>query len=296
MVGQLNVKKLSRNNREIQGRSIYIMYAIVSVVFALFALSYLYILVWAFIAGLSTHTEINLHPFAFPAKLNLSNYIEVFRLLKVNGVGFLGMLWNSLYFSVLGSFIGCMVTAMIAYVTCKYKFPGSKIFYPLVVIMMSLPIYGTGGSMYKLLFNLGWISSPLQILLATSGLGVNYLYFFAAFSSVSNTYSEAAQLDGAGDYTIFFKVIFPQVLPLFGSLFVIAWVADWNNYSSVLLYLPKMPTLAGGIYMFELDIKRTMRSDILYAAYVVSTVPSLLLFVFCNKALTSNVSIGGIKE
>ena len=45
MVGQLNVKKLSRNNREIQGGSIYIMYAIVSVVFALFALSYLYILV-----------------------------------------------------------------------------------------------------------------------------------------------------------------------------------------------------------------------------------------------------------
>lgn len=296
MVGRLNAKKSSYKNKEIKSKSIFIMYVIVSVVFALFALSYLYILVWSVVAGLSTHTEINLHPFAFPAKLHFFNYIEVFSLLKVNGVGFLGMLRNSLYFSVFGSFIGCMVTAMIAYVTCKYKFPGSKIFYPLVVIMMSLPIYGTGGSMYKLLFNLGWINSPLQILCATSGLGVNYLYFYAAFSSVSNTYSEAAQLDGAGDYTIFFKVVFPQVFPLFGSLFVIAWVADWNNYSSVLLYLPKMPTLAGGIYMFELDIKRTMRSDILYAAYVVSTIPPLLLFMFCNKALTSNVSVGGIKE
>lgn len=273
-----------------------VVWTFVEIVFFLFALSYLFILIWAVIAGLNTHVGINLHPFSFPETLNWSNYIEVFSLLEVNGVGFLGMLGNSLYFSVFGSFIGCMVTAMIAYVTCKYKFPGSKIFYPLVVIMMSLPIYGTGGSMYKLLYNLGWINSPFQILLATSGLGVNYLYFYAAFSSVSNTYSEAAQIDGAGDYTIFFKVVLPQVMPLFGALFVIAWVADWNNYSSVLLYLPKMPTLAGGIYMFESEIERTMRSDILYAAYVVASIPPLLLFVFCNKALTSNVSIGGIKE
>lgn len=294
-------KSISRNNllnrlKKPKSASKFIVYTIVEIVFCLFALSYLFIFVWAFISGLNTHIGINLHPFSLPESLHWSNYIEVFSLLEVNGVGFLGMLGNSLYFSVLGSFIGCMVTAMIAYVTCKYKFPGSKIFYPLVVIMMSLPIYGTGGSMYKLLYNLGWINSPLQILLATSGLGVNYLYFYAAFSSVSNTYSEAAQIDGASDYTIFFKVMLPQVMPLFGALFVIAWVADWNNYSSVLLYLPKMPTLSGGIYMFESQIERTMRSDILYAAYVVASIPPLLLFIFCNKALTNNVSIGGIKE
>ncbi len=296
MEKQMNIKKLSVRNREIKSIPIAVLYTIVCIIFAFFAVSYLSVLIWAFFAGLNTHVGINLHPFSFPERLNFFNYIEVFRLLKVNGVGFFGMLGNSLYFSVFGSLISCMLTAMIAYVTCKYRFPGSKIFYPLVVIMMSLPIYGTGGSMYKLLFNLGWINSPLQILCATGGLSVNYLYFFAAFSSVSNTYSEAAQLDGAGDYTIFFRVVFPQVLPLFGSLFVIAWVADWNNYASVLLYLPKRPTLAGGIYMFELDIKRTMRSDILYAAYVVASIPPLILFAVCNNALTSNVSIGGIKE
>ena len=296
MAETINVKKLAKQHKEAKSVSMIVVYTVVVIIFAIFALSYLYILIWAILAGLNSHVGINLHPFSFPETLHWSNYIEVFRRLEVNNVGFIGMLGNSLYFSVLGSFIGCMVTAMISYVTCKYKFPGSKIFYPLVVIMMSLPIYGTGGSMYKLLFNLNWINSPLQILLATSGLGVNYLYFFAAFTSVSNTYSEAAQLDGAGDYTIFFRVMLPQVMPLFGALFVISWVADWNNYSSVLLYLPKLPTLAGGIYMFELEIERTMRSDILYAAYVVASIPPLLLFIFCNKALTSNVSIGGIKE
>ena len=247
-------------------------------------------------AGLKTHNEIILDPFGLPKQWRFSNYAEVFNVLEVNGVGFFGMLFNSIYFSVLGSLISGLLTAMIAYVTCKYRFPGSKIFYPIVIVMISMPIYGAGGSMYKLLFNLGMVNSYSHIFLATAGLNMNYLYYFAAFQNLSWSYAEAAQLDGASDTAIFFRIMFPQVMNLFFALFLIAWVADWNNYSSALLYLPKLPTLACGIYMFELQMTYHVRSDLLYAAYMIAALPPLILFACFNKILTSNISLGGIKE
>ncbi len=273
-----------------------IVYSIVFCIFAAFALSYLYIFFWGITAGLKTNGEIVLEPFSLPEVPQFQNYVEVFSKLEVNGVGFFGMVFNSLYFSVFGSFISGMLTSMIAYVACKYKFPGSRLLYLIVIVMITLPIYGNGGAMYKLLYDLGMVNSYTHILLATGGLSMNFLYYYAAYSSLSWSYAEAAFIDGANDWTVYFRVMFPQVLNLFGALFLLAWVADWNNYSSALIYLTKLPTLAGGIYLFELDMTFDVRLDILYAAYMISAVPPLLLFICFNNALTSNISLGGIKE
>ena len=270
--------------------------AIVWCVFMAFALTYLYIFFWGITAGLKTHTEVILSPFALPKEWIFKNYLEVFTLLSVAGYSFFGMLFNSLYFSLLGPFIGCMCTCMLAYVTCKYRFPGARWYFVAVTIMMVLPLYGSGGSMYKLMYRFGFINSYSQLLIATGGMNIHYLYFYAAFQNLSWSYAEAAFIDGAGDYKVFFRVMLPQVLNLFGALYLLMWVADWNNFGSALIYLRKLPTLAGGIYLFEKAMIYEVRMDILYAAYIITAIPPLVMFAVFNKALTSNISLGGIKE
>ncbi|MBP5308635.1 MAG: carbohydrate ABC transporter permease [Clostridia bacterium] len=279
-----------------KGPSEAIVHMIVFVIFTAVALSYLYIFFWGFTAGCKTHTEIALYPMALPSEWHFRNYLEVFDKLNVAGFGFFGMLGNSLYFSILGSFIMCMMSSMLAYVTNKYRFPGSKLFMPVLLFTMMLPIYGSGGSMYKLLLKLGFVNSYSQILLSFNGMNVYYIYFHATYSNLSWNYAEAAMMDGANEFQIYFRVMFPQVINLFGALFLITWVGDWNNYTSALIYLSKLPTLAGGIYMFELDMVQHARRDILYAAYMITAVPPLLLFIFFNNVLTNNISLGGIKE
>lgn len=273
-----------------------VVYCIVFLIFFAFALSYLYIFYWGITAGLKSHTEIVTDPFKLPSAPRFKNYIEVFSLLEVNGFSFFGMLFNSLYFSLLGPLILNMVSCMLAYVTSKYKFPGSKLYMVIVTIMLTMPIYGSGGSAYRLYYRLGLINSYSHIILAFGGMNMTYMLFHAAFSSLSWSYAEAAFIDGANDYTVFFRIMLPQVMNIFGALFLLAWIADWNNYSSALIYLPKLPTLAGGIYLFELDMTYKVRRDILYAAYMVTSIPPLILFILFNNALTSNVSLGGIKE
>lgn len=273
-----------------------ITFAIVFFIFLAFAVSYVYIYVWTFLSGLKTHKENVFTPFGLPKSPEWQHYLEVFQLLKVNGTNYLGMLQNSLIFSLFGPLISITVTSMISYVCSKYKFFGSRIYYVIVIFMITMPIYGSGGARYKLYYNLGLIDSYAYLLTYTSGLGMNFLYFFAMYNSISWSYAEAAFIDGANDWTVYFKIMLPLSLNLFGALFLTAWVGAWNDYSAVLIYLPKLPTLAGGMYLFELEMIYHVRSDILYAAYFIASVPPLILFAVFNKALTSNISLGGIKD
>lgn len=272
-----------------------ILYSMVSLLFLAVALSYLYILVWAFIAGCRTHTEIVLNPFGLPTEWHFEHYIEVIKTLNVNGNGFFDMLFNSVYFSVVGVFIQEATSITFAYACSKYKFPGSGLIYTVIMIVLTLPIYGNSGALYKLFYNLGLIDSYAHILSSFSGFNMHFLYYMAFFKNLSWTYAEAAKVDGANDFQIYFRVMVPQAKPIFGALFLTTWMANWNNYSSALIYLPNLPTLPVGIYQFNTEMIYRARLDILFAACIIVAIPALILFIVFNKTITTNVSVGGIK-
>ena len=122
-----------------------------------------------------------------------------------------------------------------------------------------------------------------------------FLYYRAYFKNMSWTYAEAAMMDGANDFDIYFRVMFPQAKPIFGALFLAGWVGNWNSYEGALIYLAKLPTLPVGIYLFNTEMIYRARLDILFAACVLISLPAIILFIVFNKTMTTNVSLGGIK-
>ena len=88
----------------------------------------------------------------------------------------------------------------------------------------------------------------------------------------------------------------PLALPMFGAIFLMVWLAEWNNYGSALLYLPQMPTLAVGMFLFRDDMYQFARTDMLWAGSFLISLPPLILFIFFSNTLMSNISLGGIKE
>ena len=271
------------------------LHLFVSAIFMVVALSYIYILVWAFIAGCKTHTEIVMNPFSLPEKWNLGHYPEVLETLEVNGNGFFRMLFNSVYFSVLGVLIQQFCSITLAYACSKYSFPGSKLVYTVVLVVITLPIYGNSGATYRLYHNLGLVDSYAQIISSTGAFNIFFLYYMAFFKNLSWTYSEAAMMDGANDFDIYFRIMIPQSRPIFGALFLTQWIQIWNHYESALVYLPNLPTLPVGIYQFNTEMIYRARLDILFAACIIITIPALVLFIVFNKTITTNVSVGGIK-
>ena len=273
-----------------------IIYTFVFVLFAIFALSYLYIFFWGIVASLKTHTENIMYPFAFPKVAQWKNYQEVFTLFTPNNTTFLEMTFNSIYFSVVPAAAGILLCAMLSYGTTKYHFFGAKAYYYVSFVVMLLPIYSSGGAMFKLIYNLNLMNSYAFVITALGGIGAMYMYFAAFFKNLSWSYAEAAFIDGANDWQVFFNVMLPQSMTMIGALFLLSWMGAWNSYDAQLLYLPKLPTLSVGIYLFDFDMKYYVRRDLLFAACMVSSIPTLIVFICFNNIMMSNISLGGIKE
>ena len=271
------------------------LYLCVSLLFAVVAASYIYILVWTLMSSLKTHTGIVMNPFSLPEVWHWEHFAEMTMLFQVNGHGFWEMLFNSVWFSVGGSLLTHFTTISFAYVSTKYEFPGSKWIYTIVMVMMTLPVYGSSGAQYRLIRSLGLVDSYAHILLSISGFTSAYLYYRAFFKGLSWSYAEAAMMDGANEFQTYFKVMLPQAKPIFTALFLTTWLVAWNNYESPMVYLPNLPTLPVGVFQFNKEMIYQARLDILFAACLVVSIPALIIFVAFNKVLTTNVSVGGIK-
>ena len=275
-----------------------VLYTLIFCFFVMVAGSYLYILLWSLLTSLRDFQSIAADPFGLSGVRlgNFRNYVDIIPIMSDHGKDFWFMLWNSIYFCFFGSFLCIFVVCMFAYVTSKYRFFGSRAIYFIVLIVITLPVYGSSSAMYKLLNNTGILNSRWMILTSLNGFSIYYLYFHAFFSNLSWSFAEAAEIDGANEWRTYFSVMLPQTVPMFGSLFLMLWIFDWNNYSTALLYLSKLPTLAVGIYQFKIDTVYESYTHILFAACIIATIPPLLLFILCNNLLLNNVSLGGIKE
>ena len=79
------------------------------------------------------------------------------------------------------------------------------------------------------------------------------------------------------------------------ALWILALIGVWNDSGTALLFWPNMPTLATGIYLFNLEMIYRVRMDILMAATVISAIPPLIVFAIAHKKILANVTFGGIK-
>jgi ABC-type glycerol-3-phosphate transport system permease component len=270
------------------------------IVFLLYALTIIYTLFWLFTNSLKTIDEWDASKFSLPVEfiksgLLFDNYIAAWTELNYDGVGVPGMLFNSVWYSVGGAFVAVWFCCLTAYVISKYTFVGRNLIYTVAIIQMVLPIVGNLPATYKMYNDLNITNSPLLLIVNAGGLGGNFMILYATFQGVSNSYMEAAKIDGAGHYSIFFQVMLPQAMPTMFAIFLLGFIGSWNDYMGPLLYLEDYPTLATGLMVFEKDMIYNINMPVFYAGTVILVLPTIVLFaVFSDKMMTS-VSIGGLK-
>ena len=278
-----------------RSRTEKIVLAFVFVLFMLYTVSLLVPFFWAFISSLKTYDEYFEKVFAWPKEWLFSNYIRAFSEFEVRGVTFMGMFGNSLWLTVMGTFISIMVTSMTAYTIAKYNFFANRFIYRLAIFIMVIPIVGNLPAQYKLVTDLG-INNPVGILLMyTGGFGMNFIILHGAYRSISWNYAEAAFIDGASDWTVYWRIMLPQAMPSLIALAILGAIGTWNDYMTPFLYLKSTPTLALGIYQF--DVMQQYRSNIpiYYCGVLMSMLPILILFCCMQKTIMTNTVAGALK-
>ena len=272
-----------------------IVFSIVFVIFALYAISLLYAFFWCLTAAVKTHNEVMLSPFAMPEKWDWHNFMIAFTELKVRKTNMIGMIGNSLWYTIGGTLISVGCSTTISYAVAKYKFPGRGILYTISIIVMILPIAGNLPAMYRMVRLFRLDNSPLFLLTMTGGFGFNFLGLYGFFRNLSWSYAEAAFVDGASDFYAFVRVMLPQALPAMTSLIVLAAIGLWNDYQTPLLYLTKMPTLAVGLQQFSAEAVYSAQMNIYYAGLLLSMIPVLALFLIFQNTLMNKTAVGGLK-
>ena len=226
------------------------------------------------------------------------NYIKVFDEFVVYGnVYYLEMLWNSIWQTFVYLFVNLIASVMIAYALAKFRFPGRNWLYALLIFIQTIPIIGTGAAAYKLRYELGMINNPYTIWFYwMNGFDYSAFILYGTFVGISNSYSESAEIDGANEVQILLEIILPQVIPLIIALVVTNFVGRWNDYQTAQISLNEFPSLAYGMYLYQLNSNWSASGKVTYyAALVVTALPGVLMYTLFQNVIIKNMSVGGIK-
>lgn len=284
-----------------------VLFFLLGTMLALWVAIFCIFLLWGFITSVKSPAEFRKNVIWLPKTWKFSNFVYIFKNFRCQvydefgnlyAVGVVEQAIYSIIYAVGGAFIGALVPCLVAYVTSKFPCWMSAVISTIVIATMSLTVVGSYPSTLWLLKRIGLYDSLVGILIMkASFLGMNYLLFFSAFKGVNKTYFEAAMLDGCSEFKQMVHIGIPLVTTMFSSIFLLQFIALWNDYQTPLLYAPTYPTLAYGIYSMSVSGYIGLTAPPMrIGSSVYLIVPMLIIFLLLKDKLMRNVSVGGVKE
>lgn len=273
-----------------------ILFIVVFLIFTIYAISILYLFAFALNSSLIKNgREFINDSVSIAIKPNFKNYWFALQELKVNKVDFLGMLINSIIYSVGTTVLGILSSTFLAYAVAKYDFKFRKFLYNLALFVMIIPIYGALPAQYRFFDQIHFINSWSYLISTAGAFGFNFIVIHSFFESVSSDYMEAAFIDGAGHFTVLFAIMLPMALPSITAIIITSFVGCWNDYQTPLLFLPRLATLSSGLWVYENKIQYSANAPVYFAGALISIVPVLLLFLIFQNTIMEKVYAGGLK-
>lgn len=237
--------------------------------------------------------------FAWPPRFfvrhpTFNNFIVVFQLAGNLWVPFSRYVFNSVFVSAVGTFVYVIVASLAAYPLSKHKFPGKSLLLLLVVWALLFRPEVTGVAQYIVISKLGMINTYWSILLPAlaSTFGVFLMKQFME-TAIPDSVLEAARIDGANEYKIFFSIVFPAVKPAWLTLVIFTFQGLWNTTGVSYIYdesLKMLPSVlssiaAGGI----------ARVGAGSAVALLLMIPPILIFVISQSSVMETMSHSGLK-
>lgn len=280
---------------------------VITVLLVLYVLFMLVMLLWAFMTSFKGRSEYYSNPYKFPQNWVIDNYVRALRDFtleaEIPGLGRgnvtvpLMFLFGFLYA------VGCAAAAtivpfVVGYVCAKYPYKFSKVIFYVVIICMILPLIGNLPAEISTVKAFGLYGHIWGTwILKANFLGLYFIIFYNYFKGLPNAYSEAAKIDGAGNFKIMLKVIMPMAIPIFCTVLLLNFITFWNDYQTPFIYLSgKFPTVSLGMYFIATAKKEGFTdAGFKFASSFMVLIPVLILFLAFNKRLLGNLTMGGIK-
>lgn len=213
---------------------------------------------------------------------------------------------NTIFYVVVGTLVNIITTCMAAYVLSRKQFMLRRF----LTVMFIFTMYFNGGLIpsYLLIKDLDLINSRLALILPGAVNTFNLMIMITGFEGVPESLEESARMDGAGDWTILFRIIMPLAKPTIMVMVLYYAVGHWNSWFNAMIYLRDADKMPLQIFLRDILTRSQLGAmsgqvdvedvglTIKYATIIVSTVPILCIYPFIQKHFVKGVMIGAVKE
>lgn len=279
--------KSKRTSDRIRVSLTYIILTIVAVVF-----------IFPFIWMLSTAFKIPSEAYTLPPKIipgtfTWDNFIQGWQY-----ADFTRYTWNTLIVTGLATFGTVLSASFVAFGFARFKSRYSGLLFTVVLATMMLPSQVTLIPTYLLFTKLGWLDTLMPLIIPSffGGGAFNIFLLRQFFKTIPKDLDEAAYIDGANAFQIYYKILLPAIKPALITVGLMSITFHWNDYMSPLIYLNSDEnfTLAIGLQFFQNSFGSS-QIQMLMAVSLITVIPVLILFFIGQKYFIQGITMTGIK-
>jgi len=207
---------------------------------------------------------------------------------------------NSLLIALIPTVVNLLLSAMAGYALAKIDFPGRMLIFWLIIAVMAIPAFVTLIPLYQMTFRFGWFDT-FYALMVPRMAGLGGIFLFRQFmTTLPKDLMQAARVDGASEWSIFWRIVLPMARPVLAVMFLLDFVAAWNDYFWPYLVTNSkhMMTLQVGlISLIGVDQGFVMQLDygVVMAGALMASLPVIALFISLQRFFVKGLTMGAVK-
>ncbi|MFD0961528.1 carbohydrate ABC transporter permease [Paenibacillus chungangensis] len=223
------------------------------------------------------------------------NVVYNFKTVWMGKVPFYLFYFNSIKIALSVTLITVIISSMAAYAFTKLRFRGRDMVFFALISYMIIPAQATLIPRFMLIRWMGLYNTHAALILMDM-FSIYFTFLLRQFMmSVSNDFIEAAKIDGAGYFRIFWSIMLPLCKPVLATVAIIKFIWTWNDYQNPLIFLldKDLYTIPLGMSLFRDDY--TNNYAIMMMASLSAIIPLLIVFVILQKQVINGIALGGVK-
>jgi N-acetylglucosamine transport system permease protein len=249
---------------------------------------------WMIVTSFKTDPEILFSPWNFPDTIQWNNFSRAWNEARI------GRYFVNSFIVIIPSLAGTLlVSAMAAYVLARFDFPGRRILYYVFMAGLMFPVFLALVPLFFLVQDLHMTATYRGLILVYIAYSLPFTIFFLTgfFRTLPTEVAEAALVDGASQYRIFFNIMLPMAAPGLIAMGIFNFLGQWNQFLLPLVLMPdeNKYVLSQGLAFLAIQQGYANDYSALFAAMTITMIPTLLIYVIFQRRLESGLTAGALK-
>jgi len=226
-----------------------------------------------------------------PKEFTLEHYASLFTRLNLARY-----LFNSAFLALAVTAISLLFNSMAGYAFAKYRFRGRDPLFKLLITSMVIPAQVTMLPLFLMLNKMGVINTYMGVIIPGMA-GIFGIFLIRQFAlSIPDSLIEAARMDGAGDFRIYWSLVLPLCRPVLITLAIFTFMGTWNDFLWPLIVMTDDSMYTLPVALANLSLEHVQDTELMMAGSVMTVAPVLVLFAAVQKYYIRGIMAGGLKE